>query len=127
MAGNMGSANGGQSGDPGQPLWSDLSADDRAEFINRDVEKIIQQSKVATKEIVDAAMKEFEADYAAIKSKAIRDSVLRNIIEVPLPVDPEGLDATDPKTGGPLLPPPPTRPTNQMTALRSFFLHLFGL
>ena len=37
-----------------QPLWDDLSADDRARLINRDV-VLISESRIETLRIVDAA------------------------------------------------------------------------
>ena len=72
-----------------QPLWDDLSADDRARLINRDVVQKISESRIETQRIVDAAMKDFEEDYSATGSKPMRMSVLRNIVEIPLPVDPD--------------------------------------
>src|SRR5262245_7821985 len=129
MAGIMG-GNGQHAGDSDQPNWGDLSPEERAKYINVDVEKIIEESQLSTKEIVEAAMKDFAADYAAIKSQSMRDSVLRNIIEAPLPVDdPENPDsfALGPAELSQLRPPVDSDVVKYgRSRVMSFFLHLFG-
>jgi hypothetical protein len=61
--------------------WDELSAEERAYYVHRDVQIIIEESRAATKQIVAAAMKDFEEDYARIKSPLMRMSVLRNITD----------------------------------------------
>jgi hypothetical protein len=120
MAG-MKSSNGRASRDASQPPWTQLSAEKRAEYIHRDVKKVIEESQAATKEIVDAAMKEFVEDYAAIKSKPMRDSVLRNLIEPRYLVDVE-------PSAQPAIPflSEPAQPIATSSFL-SMFLHIFGI
>jgi hypothetical protein len=120
MAATMDDSDAPNRGDSALPLWKHLSAERRAEYINENVEKLIEESKVATKEIVADAMKSFEEDYAAIKSKSIRVSVLRNIGEEPLPVDSEESDEPIP---GQLIPPP-NRPVAQVGRSSFWFLFL---
>jgi hypothetical protein len=122
MAGNMGGEHSeGRKNEEG-PLWRELSAEARAEYINRDVEQIIVESRAATREIVDAAIKEFAEDYAEIKSWPMRKSVLRNVAEVPYPVDAELPNAVDEPR------PQEVRPlSSRRGTIHSFFLQLFGL
>lgn len=126
MADDVDNADGARREGSAAPFWDQLPAETRAEYINHDVEKVIAESKAATKEIVADAIKTFEEDYAAIKSKSIRVSVLRNIAEEPLPVDAEEADAPIP---GHLPPPPSNRPAVPIgrSGMWSFFLNLLGL
>jgi hypothetical protein len=118
MAGMDGS-NGRANGDEDDPRWTQLPADKRAEFIDRDVQIIIEESQAATQKIVDAAMQDFVEDYSGIESKPMRDAVLHNIIEPRYLVDTETAESAVPFIKE------PARPGAMMSVLSMLF-HMFG-
>jgi hypothetical protein len=56
-----------------------LPVEERVAIINRNVQKIVDDSQRATDEIVATAMRDFTEEYRQIRSKRMRQSVLRNL------------------------------------------------